>query len=133
MTDATAAAPIAAPAALPDAGESDAPGKSARQSVLDELLDADGPLTVQQIIDATGVDRNSVDQALHRLVEAGDALRAGRGLYVKAPPKPKAPPRPPLPPITLGRKARRRMDGDPGGVARRSFDLGRCDPWAAAG
>jgi hypothetical protein len=33
-------------------------------------------LTVQQIIDATGVDRNSVDQALHRLVESGDALRA---------------------------------------------------------
>jgi hypothetical protein len=60
--------------------------------VLDELLDADGPMTVQQIIDATGIDRNSVDQALHRLVEAGDALRAGRGLYVKAPPKPKAPP-----------------------------------------
>jgi hypothetical protein len=74
----------------PEAGESDAP-RSARELVLGELLDADGALTVQQIVDATKVDRNSVDQALHRLVEAGDALRVERGLYVKAPPKPKAP------------------------------------------
>jgi hypothetical protein len=93
MSDATA--PTEAPAAPPDAE----PSKSARQAILDALLDTveAGPQTRQQLLDAMPeVDPNAIDQALHRLVEAGDALRVDRGLYKLAPPKPKAPPPPPV-------------------------------------
>ena len=67
--------------------------KSARQAVLDELLDSDGPMSRQELLDAIpGIDPNTIDQALHRLIDEGDALRVDRGLYVKAPPKPPPPP-----------------------------------------
>jgi hypothetical protein len=80
------------------------PGKSVREAVLDHLLDTveSGPQSIQQIVEATKVDRNGVDQALHRLCEAGDALRVDRGTYKLAPPKPRPPSKPETPASTVG-------------------------------
>jgi hypothetical protein len=89
MSDA-AAAP--APGAPREAASDGAP-RSARELVLDVLLDADGPMTPDTAMAATGItSRDSVHQALHRLVEAGDAIRVETGLYVKARPGAKRPP-----------------------------------------
>jgi len=104
MTD-TAATPADATAAAPESAADDAP-RSAKSLVLDHLEDSDGPQSVAEIVAACpGVDRNAVDQALHRLVEAEQVERVDRGLYRLAPPKPKPPPavkpaapaQPPLP------------------------------------
>jgi hypothetical protein len=45
-----------------------------------------------------GVDPNTIDQALHRLIESGDVIRPARGTYALAPPKLK-PPLPPAPTV----------------------------------
>jgi hypothetical protein len=84
MTDAAVAAATPAP--------DDAP-RSARELALDHLLDSDGPQTVAEIVAGSGVDRNSVDQALHRLIGAEEIERVAKGTYRIAPPKPKAPER----------------------------------------
>jgi hypothetical protein len=89
MSDAAA---VPAPGA-PREAAADAEPRSARELVLDALLDADGPMTPDMAMAATGItSRDSVHQALHRLVEAGDAIRVETGLYVKAPPGAKRPP-----------------------------------------
>ena len=91
MTDAAAALNEAT--TPPDAE----PGKSARQAILDALLDTveAGAQTPQQLLDAmVGVDPNTIDQALHRLIESGDVIRPARGTYALAPPKPPLPPAP---------------------------------------
>jgi hypothetical protein len=93
MTDVTAAAPTEAPAAPPEAGAETEDGRSARRKLLDHLLDSieAGPQSRQQILESTGVDRNTMDQALFRAVEAEEIERVDRGLYKLAPPKPKLP------------------------------------------
>src|SRR5258708_4688138 len=88
MSDAAAAPTPGAPREAAGDGEP----RSARELVLDALLDADGPMTPDMAMAAKGItSRDSVHQALHRLVEAGDAIRVETGLYVKAPPGAKRP------------------------------------------
>jgi hypothetical protein len=67
---------------------------------LDHLLDTveAGPQSRQQILESTAVDRNTMDQALFRAVEAEEIERVDRGLYKLAPPKPKAQPAAAAPP-----------------------------------
>jgi hypothetical protein len=103
VTDITASAetPPAPPAPESGAPESDGAPRSARELVLDHLGDtaeAD-PQSVDAIMAGTGLtSRDAVHQALHRLVEAGDAIRVETGLYRIAPPKPKQPPAAAAPP-----------------------------------
>jgi hypothetical protein len=63
--------------------------------VLDHLVDTDEPQSIAQIVAGTGVDRNTIDHALFRLVGAEEIVGVDRGL---APPKPKPPPKPAGPP-----------------------------------
>ncbi len=80
MSDAAAATPPAAEAAP------EAETKSARALVLDHLIDSveAGAQTVVQVLEATKLGRAAVDQALHRLVESGEAERVAKGLYGQA-------------------------------------------------
>ncbi len=74
MSDAAAAAPP------------DEPDKSARELILDHFTgtaDA-GPQSIEQIVEATKVDRNTIDQALHRMIGNEEVVRVDRGLYNKA-------------------------------------------------
>jgi hypothetical protein len=74
MSDAAAAAPP------------DEPDKSARELILDHFTgtaDA-GPQSIGQIVEATKVDRNTIDQALRRMIGNEEVVRVDRGLYNKA-------------------------------------------------
>jgi hypothetical protein len=65
--------------------------RSAREFILDHFADtADaGPQSIAQLVEATGVDRNTIDQALHRMIAGNEIVRVDRGLY-KLAPKPTA-------------------------------------------
>jgi hypothetical protein len=96
MTDAVASAE-APSAAAPESGAAapdDAP-RSARELVLDHLTDTveAGPQSIAQIVEGTGIDRNTIDQVLLRATRAEEIEHVGRGLYKLAAPKPPAPPK----------------------------------------
>src|SRR5712672_3978981 len=109
MTD-TAAAEAPAESVPPEAAAAPAPeaeletevNKSAREKVLDHLTDSEGPQTVAEIIQGTGLSRNTAEQAIHRAAQAGQIERVGVGLYKLAPPKPPPPPRPEPPAPAIG-------------------------------
>ena len=67
--------------------------RSARELILHRFADtADaGPQCIAQLVEATGVDRNTIDQALHRMIAAEEVVRVDCGLYKLAPPKPTPP------------------------------------------
>ena len=106
MTD-TAATEVAEPAPpAPEAAAAPAPeaeletevNKSAREKVLDHLTDSEGPQTVAEIIQGTGLIRNTAEQAIFRAVQAGQIKRTAPGVYKLAAPKPPRPPSPEPPP-----------------------------------
>ena len=56
-----------------------------RKGVLEALAKAGGPLSPQEIMDATGrTDSNAVHQLLFRMVLAGEIEKVSRGRYVSA-------------------------------------------------
>jgi hypothetical protein len=60
-----------------------------RATILSLLIDAEEPMTVRDIVIASGMARNNVDQLLFKMAKAGEVLKAGRGRYVhpsKSPP-----------------------------------------------
>src|SRR5258708_18960667 len=70
--------------------------------MLDHLIDSEGPQTVAEIIQGTGLIRNTAEQAIFRAGQAGQIERVGVGLYKLAPPKPPPPPRPEPPAPAIG-------------------------------
>jgi hypothetical protein len=116
VSDAAAAATPAPEAAPPETE----PEKSARELILSELLDCveAGPLSRQQLLEATNLDLNVLDQALFRAKKAGQIECLDRGLYRLAttvkpspPPKPKLPPKPPPPTVSSdGRPVQQWLD-----------------------
>src|SRR5258708_29990092 len=72
--------------------------RAARQKVLDHLTDSEGPQTVAEIIQGTGLIRNTAEQAIFRAVQAGQIERTAPGTYKLAAPKPPRPPSPEPPP-----------------------------------
>jgi hypothetical protein len=98
VTD-TAAAEAPAESVPPEAAAAPAPqaeletevNKSAREKVLDHLTDSEGPQTVAEIIQGTGLIRNTAEQAIFRAVQAEQLQRVSQGVYRLAPPKPLAP------------------------------------------
>jgi len=105
VTD-TAAAEAPAESVPPEAAAAPAPeaeletevNKSAREKVLDHLTDSEGPQTVAEIIQGTGLIRNTAEQAIFRAVQAGQIERTAPGVYRLAAPKPPRPPSPEPPP-----------------------------------
>jgi hypothetical protein len=73
-----------------------------RQKLLDHLADTEGPQTVAQILEGTGVNRNALEQALFRATKAEQIERIAPGTYKLAPPKPPPPPRPEPPAPAVG-------------------------------
>ncbi len=55
---------------------------SERERILSELLTAEGSLTPADIVAATGMRRNNVDQLLYQMGKAGEVRKAKRGQYV---------------------------------------------------
>jgi hypothetical protein len=88
--------PEAAPA--PEAELETEVNKSAREKVLDHLTDSEGSQTVAEIIQGTGLIRNTAEQAIFRAVQAGQIERTAPGTYKLAAPKPPRPPSPEPPP-----------------------------------
>jgi hypothetical protein len=101
VTD-TAAAEAPAESVPPEAAAAPAPEaeletevkKSAREKVLDHLTDSEGPQTVPEIIQGTGLIRNTAEQAIFRAVQSGQIKRTAPGVYKLAAPKPSRPPSP---------------------------------------
>ena len=92
----------AAAAPAPDAEPETDDGRSVRQKLLDHLADTEGPQTVAQILEGTGVNRNALEQALYRATRAEQIERVAPGTYRLAPPKPPAPPKPEPPAPAVG-------------------------------
>jgi hypothetical protein len=92
------AAPL--PESEPEAETED--GRSARQKLLDALIDTaeSGPQTRRQLIDATALDGNTLDQALLRAKRRGEIESPERGVYLFVKVKPKPPPAPKLIPAS---------------------------------
>ena len=67
-----------------------------RRSVLDHLLDTEGPQSVAQILASMppGTTRGSAESAIKREYDAGRIERVGAGLYVLGKPKPPNQPKP---------------------------------------
>lgn len=53
-----------------------------RSRILTELLTADSPMTPSELVAATGMRRNGVDQLLYKMAKAGEIMKAERGKYV---------------------------------------------------
>lgn len=66
--------------ALGDAGE--VRRSDERTVILEELEQADEPLTPRDLAVATGLTRNAVDQLLFKMAKAGEVAKAGRGKYL---------------------------------------------------
>ena len=66
--------------------------------MIDHLTDSEGPQTVAEIIQGTGLIRNTAEQAIFRAVQAGQIERTAPGTYKLAAPKPPRPPSPEPPP-----------------------------------
>src|SRR5712672_3146732 len=99
---AEAAPPEAAAAPASEAEPETDDTRSARERVIDHLTDSEGPQTVAEIIQGTGLIRNTAEQAIFRAGQAGRIERVGVGLYKLAPPKPPPPPRPEPPAPAIG-------------------------------
>ena len=52
------------------------------QHILDELLRHEQPLTVSELVAATGLSKSNVSVALMRLTEAGKVVKPQRGQYL---------------------------------------------------
>ncbi|SRR6266852_1064434 len=88
------AEPVPAEAApVPEAEPETDDTRTARQKVLDHLVDSDGPQTVAEIIHGTGLSRKTAEQAIHRAVQAEQIERVAPGTYKLAPLKPLPPSR----------------------------------------
>lgn len=61
---------------------SDVRRSSERDQILSALLTADAPMTPADLVAATGMKRNNLDQLLYRMAKAGEILKAKRGQYV---------------------------------------------------
>jgi hypothetical protein len=73
--------------------------RTAREKVLDHFADCDDPdQSVAQIIQGTGLSRNTCEQAIFRAVQSEQLQRVSQGVYRLAPPKPPRPPSPEPPP-----------------------------------
>jgi hypothetical protein len=105
------AAPAAAGAELP-ADDETADGRSYRQRILDAFEDNEGDLTVVQLMQDTGLNRNAVDSTLSVMVKRGLVLRVAQGLYRLAPPAlaPELPPAPAEQPRADGVSAEQWLD-----------------------
>src|SRR5258708_31938071 len=93
---AAAPAPEAEPAppAEPEVESED--NRTAREKVLDHFADCDDPdQSVAQIIQGTGVSRNTCEQAIFRAAQSEQLQRVSQGGYRLSPPKPPSPPEPP--------------------------------------
>ncbi len=111
MTD-TTAAEAPAESVPPEAAAAPAPetepevesedNRTAREKVLDHFADSDDPdQSVAQIIQGTGLSRNTCEQAIFRAAQSEQLQRVSQGVYRLAPPKPPSPPKP-LPPSRNG-------------------------------
>src|SRR5258708_33611625 len=92
---AAAPAPEAEPAppAEPEVESED--NRTAREKVLDHFADCDDPdQSVAQIIQGTGLSRNTGEQPIFRAVQSEQLQRLSQGVYRLAPPKPPSPPKP---------------------------------------
>jgi hypothetical protein len=85
-----------APPAEPEVESED--NRTARRRVLDFLEDTEGPQTVAEIIQGTGLIRNTAEQAIFRAVQAGQIERTAPGTYKLAAPKAPRLPSPESPP-----------------------------------
>src|SRR5260370_28621863 len=90
---AEAAPPEAAAAPAPETEPETDDTRTAREKVLDHFADSEGDQTVTQIIEGTGLSRNTAEQAIYRAVQSGQLERVAQGTYRLAPPKPLAPSR----------------------------------------
>jgi hypothetical protein len=104
VTD-TAAAEAPAESVPPEAPAAPAPeveskvesedNRTAREKVLDHFADCDDPdQSVAQIIQGTGLSRNTCEQAIFRAAQSEQLQRVSQGVYRLAPPKPPSPPKP---------------------------------------
>ena len=82
-----------APPAEPEGEPEREDNRTARQRVLDHLTDSEGPQTVTEIIQGTGLSRNTCEQAIFRAVQSEQIERVSQGVYRLAPPKPLPPSR----------------------------------------
>src|SRR5258708_7774372 len=105
------APPEAAPApppAQPEVAAATAPevesddNRTARERILDHLADTEEPQSVQQFVDATGLSRNTIEQAIFRATKAEQIGRLAPGVYRLALPKPPPPPKPEKPAPAVG-------------------------------
>ena len=55
---------------------------SERSKILEFLIDADEPVRNSDIMAATGMTRNAIDQLLFKMAKVGEVIKAKRGLYV---------------------------------------------------
>lgn len=53
-----------------------------RSRILSELFTANAPITPVELVAATGMKRNNLDQLLYRMAKAGEIQKCGRGKYV---------------------------------------------------
>jgi DNA-binding IclR family transcriptional regulator len=60
--------------------------RTARQKVIDHLTDTEGEQTVAEIIQGTGLIRNTAEQAIFRAVQSEQIERTAPGTYRLAPP-----------------------------------------------
>src|SRR5260370_13709890 len=82
-----------APPAEPEGEPEREDNRTARQRVLDHLTDSEGPQSVSEIIQGTGLSRNTCEQAIFRAVQSEQIERVSQGVYRLAPPKPLPPSR----------------------------------------
>ena len=80
--------PEAAAAPAPEAEAETDDTRTARQKVIDHLTDTEGEQTVAEIIQGTGLIRNTAEQAIFRAVQSEQIERTAPGTYRLAPPKP---------------------------------------------
>ncbi len=118
--------PEAAAAPAPEAELETEVNKSAREKVLDHLTDSEGPQTVAEIIQGTGLIRNTAEQAIFRAVQSEQLQRVSQGVYRLAPPKPPEPPKPaptPEPPkVHEDGLAERRRDAEAAAAKQAAVD-----------
>ena len=71
--------------------------RTARQKVIDHLTDTEGEQTVAEIIQGTGLIRNTAERAIFRAVQSEQIERTAPSTYRLAPPKPPDAPKPAAP------------------------------------
>ena len=53
-----------------------------RSQILAVLEDADEPMTAVDLVAATGMKRNNINQLLFKMSKSGEVEKAGKGIYV---------------------------------------------------